>query len=378
MHNSLLQPSHLNSHFTGDNLPFDQYLHKTQIMIRQARPDLDGHKTNHIVLANCPFEWRPVKTDSLDNAAKIHNGVLLIHGLSGSPFSLYDIGKHFLTRDFLVRSILLPGHGTVPGDLLETKYQEWIKAANYGVAKLAEAVDNIYIVGHSLGGALALHEALQHPAINGLILFAPALAPRSKWAFASNWHKTISWAYPNAKWIHNRPASSYAKYSSLPFNAAHQCRLLMKKIQPLIEKQKIKIPLFIVITSDDETIQPENTVNFFLHQHNPNSRMLIYSNTPQVFKDPRITVIKSAFPERKILNFSHPCLPIAPEHPHFGEHGDYRDFSHYESMPNLATDDIYLGATTAENLKQHIIQRLGYNPDFHNMMYYLDTFIDRT
>jgi esterase/lipase len=300
----------------------------------------------------------------------------LIHGLSGSPFSLYNLGKYFLSHDFLVRSILLPGHGTVPGDLLEVKYQEWLKATQYGTQSLTESVKDIFLVGHSLGGTLAIHQALQtQPKLKALILFAPALESRSKWAFATNWHKTISWAYPKAKWIHNQPLLSYAKYSSMPFNALHQSRLLMKKVQSALKKNPIKIPMFIVISDDDETICPEKTLKFFSQHENPHSRLLIYSTKPLKFTDSRISVINSVFPDKKILNFSHPCLPVAPNHPHFGEQGDFVDFGHYENPPTCDPNDIYSGAITSDNLKQHTIKRLTYNPDFNNMMKHLNDFL---
>ncbi|MGI9500774.1 MAG: hypothetical protein ACR2P3_12090, partial [Geminicoccaceae bacterium] len=70
------------------------------------------------VAAVGPFELRPTPDggDCKGNAdANYDRGILLIHGLNDTPFSMWDLGSRFAKACYLVRGVLLPGHGTVPG-----------------------------------------------------------------------------------------------------------------------------------------------------------------------------------------------------------------------------------------------------------------------
>src|SRR4051794_18908145 len=112
----LFQKTGLNSQFNGADLSFNAYLQQTQAMIRSLR--IDAEQFPDSIAANSPFEWKPTRGEQ-------KQGILLIHGLFDSPFMMRDIARHFLSRGFLVRTILLPGHGTVPGDLLNIERSEW-------------------------------------------------------------------------------------------------------------------------------------------------------------------------------------------------------------------------------------------------------------
>ena len=66
--------------------------------------------------------------------------------------------------------------------------------------------------------------------IKGLMLFSPAIRIKSKGGFLANWHKVISWAFPERAWFDIMDDNDFAKYESFPKNAADQIYLLTKKI----------------------------------------------------------------------------------------------------------------------------------------------------
>ncbi len=59
---------------------------------------------------NAPFEIEPK-----DPSGK---AILLVHGLSDSPYSFVDVANKLADQGFLVRVPLLPGHGAKPSDLM--------------------------------------------------------------------------------------------------------------------------------------------------------------------------------------------------------------------------------------------------------------------
>ncbi len=71
------------------------------------------------------------------------------------------LAEFFLENGFRVMAVLLPGHGTQPGDLLEVTWQEWAKTVAYGAYKLAEEVDEVYLAGYSTGATLSVYQSLR-------------------------------------------------------------------------------------------------------------------------------------------------------------------------------------------------------------------------
>ncbi len=368
----LFLPSGLNSSFNNPGKTFADYIAQTQTMITQARIDITSDSKDQILAANTPYNWVP------SQAGKIKQGILLIHGLYDSPFTLKDLGQHFLKQGFMVRSILLPGHGTVPGDLLKIHRSEWIKAVDYGFESLRREVDRIFICAYSMGCSLALRKATETPDIHGLILLAPALKLyRNYWAQLCRWHGLISWMSADLKWYRKIAQKNYTKYESFNFDAAYQGCKLAQETRVLLQKKPLAIPLFIAQSSTDETVVAESVIDIFQQQPNPNNRLLIYRPVPNHAIEKRITQLTSYFPEKNILDFSHTCLPISPDNYFYGVQGIFKDFAHYQHRAPAVTDAVYMGSLSKKNLSQHIVQRLSYNPEFEHMLSTIDQFLHK-
>src|SRR5262249_50854380 len=150
---------------------------KCKNLIRKNRPDLKENPHAELVVeTNSPFELLPPRHIP---GNKIKYGALLVHGLFDSPFLMRDIGTFLQSHGILARAILLPGHGIVPGNLLNVDYKDWIQTVNYGIATLEKDVEHIFLVGFSTGASLSLYHALQNPKIAGLLLASPAIKIRS-------------------------------------------------------------------------------------------------------------------------------------------------------------------------------------------------------
>ena len=68
------------------------------------------------------------------SGGRLREAALLIHDLGGTPYEMRDMARAFADACYLVRAILLPGHGTVPGDLLDVDYRQWVDATRSAVA----------------------------------------------------------------------------------------------------------------------------------------------------------------------------------------------------------------------------------------------------
>lgn len=367
-----LQSSGLNSSFHYDGLSFREYMSAMEDVIKKARLDLTPDNEQVILAANAPREYVPPRK-------KQKVGVLLIHGLLESPYIMHSLFEHFSKQGFLTRSLLLPGHGTVPGDLLDVTSDDWMAATRFAIASCRREVDKLFIAGYSTGAALALYDTYLNRQADGLILFAPVLRVKNAFARLSGWHHTVSWAYPNAEWFFIGCDKDYAKYQSIPYNAIHQVCDLTKRLRAIEKTETLKAPVFMVLTADDEIIDNQPAIRFFQRQEITQNRMLYYTNQPSQPLDGRIVPIDSYFPEEHILNFSHTCLAISPDHPHYGRAGDFHDFRHYlhwwGNYEPQETDAIYAGAILPNTLKKHYMSRLHYNPSFPRLLKFMDAFL---
>ncbi|MDF7666542.1 alpha/beta fold hydrolase [Orbaceae bacterium ESL0727] len=91
------------------------------------------------------------------------NGVLLIHGLTGTPNEMRILAKGLNRVGFSVYAVQLAGHCGNEADLNRTTWQDWYKSVEAGADYLASQVDNLFVAGLSMGSLLALKLAADRP-----------------------------------------------------------------------------------------------------------------------------------------------------------------------------------------------------------------------
>ena len=101
------------------------------------------------------------------------NGVLVLHGFTGSPQSVRPLAEAFADAGYSVELPLLPGHGTDIEDMLPTRWEDWSAAADAAYLALAARCDKVIVAGLSMGGTLSLFLAEEHAEIAGLVLVNP-------------------------------------------------------------------------------------------------------------------------------------------------------------------------------------------------------------
>jgi esterase/lipase len=358
---------------SDSSLPFAKYIARCRTMIEERRPDLQKSSppAELIIQANCPFELYP--NHPVRSGNRLKYGVLLIHGLLDSPFSLRDIGTCLQNNGILSRAILLPGHGTVPSDLLKVSYHDWIKAVRYGVESLRKEVEQIILMGYSTGAALSIYQALQDSQIASVVLISPAIKIKTPIDIVVGWHYLMKWFSNNNKqWLYCEDEIDYAKYQSIAFNPVNQVSRLTEVISELRKHHSITRPVFMVVSREDETISSHKAIDFFSHLHNQESNMLLYTSIDHRYPDPRILSRQSQHPDLNINHFSHTAIPFSPHNPHYGQHGDYIHAAH-SNVNNVVYGAYNHLEETSSALFYHLgllssrRRELTYNPDYDFM-----------
>lgn len=83
-------------------------------------------------------------------------GVLVVHGYTGSPHDFTYTAGELNKAGFTVSVPRLPGHGTCAEDFLRTTRRDWLRRAYDAYYDLKGLCEDVYIVGLSMGGVIAL------------------------------------------------------------------------------------------------------------------------------------------------------------------------------------------------------------------------------
>ncbi len=376
---------------------FGKYIDETREQIKKATLN-EGLKDDWIE-KRLPFEHRPDKEKCAES--KSDKGALLIHGLTDSPFIMRELGERFRDECFWVRSILLPGHGTVPGDLLNINFLDWVKAIDAGIDSFNGRVEELFLVGFSTGSSLALHHVLRknNPKnIKGLILLAPGIKENTSLGFAAGYIASIGNIFTKAGWLDIHPDEDQVKYESFSANAGAQFHYLAKNLRNLAkEKPPITIPVFMAISSADATVDADRAREFFCNEaENPKNKMIWYTAKEQK-EDPKDTckgflVKRIRNLDAGILDYAHLSLPVHPNNDYYGRNGEYKSCLSYSKSndpdeqddPNLeickegkiGKKNLMFGEHTDENKEDYVVRRLTFNPSFDDMMKDIYKFIE--
>ncbi len=105
------------------------------------------------------------------------DGVLLIHGLTGTPAEMRFVGKGLHRAGYSVLGMQLAGHCGSEQDLLATGWRDWYGSVLEAADRLAGRVDRLFAGGLSMGAILALRLAAERPGqVRGLALYGTTFA----------------------------------------------------------------------------------------------------------------------------------------------------------------------------------------------------------
>jgi len=204
--------------------------------------------------------------------------VLLVHGLSDSPYSMRALAETFFEQGYFVVVLRLPGHGTVPAGLVDIDWHDWYAAvsmaAKYAAARAGPGRPFV-AGGHSTGAALlTLYSvrSLDDPALprpERLYLISPAIG-LTDLAFLTNILSGMSFlpCFEKSDWVDVLPEYDPYKYNSFPVNAGKQIYRVTRELKRALEAARGRLgdmPRVIVFHSlVDATVKTTDVVHGLL------------------------------------------------------------------------------------------------------------------
>ncbi|WP_395299314.1 alpha/beta hydrolase [Enterobacter quasiroggenkampii] len=255
-----------------EQTPLNRYYRQSLVWPGQFAPD-----------ANRSFVLMP--------AGKPRGAVVLLHGLTDSPYSVRHLAVNYQQHGFVAVVPRLPGHGTAPGALTDVDWEMWLAATRLAVreaTRLAGEAVPLHLVGYSNGGALAMKyalDALDAPALRKpqqVILLSPMIGVTAFARFAGfAGLPALLPPFAKAAWLNISPEYNPYKYNSFPVNAARQSWLLTKALQEQIgraarENRLANLPPVLAFQSVmDSTVSTRAVVSGLFDQLPANGSELV-------------------------------------------------------------------------------------------------------
>lgn len=103
-------------------------------------------------------------------------GLLLVHGLGGTPNELAAVAHGLAQQGFTVHCPQLAGHCGTARELRATGWRDWYRSVAQAHDRMVRDCETVIVGGLSMGALLALLLAAERPGqVQGAALFAPSL-----------------------------------------------------------------------------------------------------------------------------------------------------------------------------------------------------------
>lgn len=192
-------------------------------------------------------------------------GVLLIHGFTGLPAELRLLGEYLHKRGYTVLGVRLAGHATDTQDLVRQTAEDWLDSARDGYALLSGVCEQVAVIGHSMGGVLALRLAAEKKVAQVVTLAAPiyiaeergikALPPREQ---------CEGLMVPKSRRrLKNVPPAANSTYRQMPLLSVHELLSAISKLKPHLPE--VLAPILIMHSRADHTAAPRSAGYIYDH-----------------------------------------------------------------------------------------------------------------
>lgn len=194
-------------------------------------------------------------------------GCLCLHGFMASPAEVRWMGQALAEQGWTVYGPRLPGHGTHPLDMNRHRWQDWFAAALDGYHLLRARCEQVFVVGHSMGGLLALLVASAAP-VSGTAVLASPLRFRQRSVAMAHWLRYVRpySSHPDSGRLNQivreeqarrgEPVLGRVRYDLWSSRAVAELHAVSQAAQRALPR--VQSPLLLIYSEADQTVAPEN------------------------------------------------------------------------------------------------------------------------
>lgn len=184
------------------------------------------------------------------------------------------LGDYLAGQGLTVLGVRLAGHGTQPSDLKGKTYRHWIDSAADGLAELKDRCGKVFVAGLSMGGAIALHLAANHP-VDGVVAICAPVYLDLKLYLARPFKYLLGFKHEVGRNIKDPVARrNHLAYTGAPLGAAIQLLALLRSVRA--ELDRVTAPVLLIQAEDDCIVPPGNAPFIYRRLVNSAKKELIW------------------------------------------------------------------------------------------------------
>tara|TARA_Y100000310_G_C20540812_1_gene743200 strand:- start:11 stop:772 length:762 start_codon:yes stop_codon:yes gene_type:complete len=203
-----------------------------------------------------PFHSQKIRTEGSKCDVDGDVACYLIHGFTGSPFEYEDLGVFLASKGISSVCDLLPGHGTTVEDCNNTKLNQWIEKVQEGYSKLTSQKKEVFVIGFSMGSALAFLLAEQNT-LPGIIIYAPLYKINILKSMLISVGKYFKDYETKLKIYKNSEIKDFYGYTVYPLLGTVEAMKLVKKSSSVLNG--ISCPVILMHSTNDVTTPHTNS-----------------------------------------------------------------------------------------------------------------------
>lgn len=187
---------------------------------------------------------------------------LLIHGFTGTPKEMRWMGDFLNQQGYTCLGVRLAGHATDPHDMVRARWTDWTASVEDGYHLLRGVIDDVFLVGLSMGGGLSLLMstrlkvrgvvAMSTP--HGLPVDYPLWAMRLISMFMK--FRPKGSAEPGSGWFDKTAWIDHISYPQNPVRSGVELKLLLLEMQKALPE--VHVPVLLIHSMDDTYVLAKN------------------------------------------------------------------------------------------------------------------------
>lgn len=190
------------------------------------------------------------------------------------------MGEYLNGQGYTCLGVRLAGHATRPKDMVRSRWMDWTASVEDGYNLLRGAVDRVYLVGLSMGGALSLLMSTKLDVKGVVTISTPYELPDEHPAWQIKLYSYFR-AYmpktreaPGAGWFDKEAFKEHISYPLNPIRSAAELKALLGKMQAAMPK--VTVPVYMIHSRDDTYVVPENMERIYAGLVNASDRTKVY------------------------------------------------------------------------------------------------------
>jgi len=192
--------------------------------------------------------------------------VLLIHGWTSTSYEVRRLGIYLNENGYTTFGPMLRGHGTVPRDLKDIHWTDWLEDIKKNYDDLKKNHTHVYIAGTSIGACLSIILASKKKDVAGLVIMAMPYKLRYEKIslalakFVRLFKEYNKKYYPPTFGI-STTITRIIAYKTYPISSAIETFKLVEVARKYV--LRIKQPCFIIQSKSDHIVTKRSLENIY-------------------------------------------------------------------------------------------------------------------